>query len=1205
MAIQRTVFPLFLGILLFTGTSFSAGEDAPVVDSPRIGPAHAPGRYYTVLGDRDRHSLDGRWRFRLDREQCDEEEGWFTRTLEGRFSSVPGAWQYVFDDLHETTGVGWYQREFKLDAQLRGRRIAVVFMGVNYRARVWVNGQLAGSHEGGQLPFSLEITHLVRWDRPNQLTVRAEDPATQLDLPVGPAYVEMHRASGIWRSVWLETTPKTFLSDVYVTPDVDHQRVHVQVTVNAPPRQQVQPAMLRLVASRPDGRLHEIRHQVRLPAHPVAHAVTVDMALAVEEPWLWTPQTPHLYVMNVELSGAAARRDTVSLHFGMRKIDLLGTKIRLNNRPIFLRGVNDWQDTPDKNQYLSPYRPRSDEDFRQEVLRIKQMGFNAVRKACYIEDHRFLDWADRLGLLVYGEPPYTWLITEDSIRRWRDQLAGWVHRDRSHPSLIFWGLYNATAGLAPMPYPFGGSEVIRGLTPSPGEQQEMVTAARTLVRSLDRTRPIIDTNGGPAFSTDINAAMHYGFSGPQFHARSRATYRGLRASGRPFLIGEVGGYLFYPDLDKFRRQWGGQEPLPIVRDAGRGWGDTRPMGAGYADRFAAWGLDEVYGSLAGLARQHDWSAFYDLKDEMEQIRMNPDLSGYMITDLANIGPFVHGLLDYDLSLRPFHERLAGFQTADQLLVDRSVWNYWSGQPCTARLILSHYSSNPIESAVVKWRLESTGVPFTPAVEGRIGGVHAQDPGVLQLGEIALTAPRVDRALKAVLHVELWAGDTRRAHNAVDYWIYPRSLERPRQSRHVNVVDLEIQRPCAIGDSTGRVRLPRVAVRKGDRINFLLDPIDHGGGDTLSLSARIIQQEAPHEVWDVAAEWTTNASQNSETSIWSKRWCEKLNAGGKQRGPYELLTRGSFYDTLWNLGAVPPRFWVVEQDRGPFTWKNETSGDVGIAGVGGVVVAPGTVVWNPVNIGNRLYMAIHSWRSPIDGHVAIEFEAAMLQASGDGVRFWIEKNGPQQTLTTLRLPSLVSLPGHRVHRGIDPKLSVTVANEFGADVRQHVAQGGTALLCVSRHDQLPDQLGLTVGTAGYGLGGGLQASAYINPVHGLFQQIPYENPLGWTFAKVLQPFQVIGGLRSSSRDDVLVGGYSEWLRSRVKASQRSVVGELTGLVVQFRYGRGRLVITTLDLPSHLATDPVAAIVFHNLLEYCHTDFRPGTELPLPVADVPDP
>ena len=124
MAIQHTVFHLFLGILLFTGTSFSAGEDAPVVDSPRLGLARAPERYYTVLGDRDRHSLDGRWRFRLDREQCGEEEGWFTRTLEGRFSSVPGAWQYVFDDLHETTGVGWYQRDFELDAQLRGRRIA-------------------------------------------------------------------------------------------------------------------------------------------------------------------------------------------------------------------------------------------------------------------------------------------------------------------------------------------------------------------------------------------------------------------------------------------------------------------------------------------------------------------------------------------------------------------------------------------------------------------------------------------------------------------------------------------------------------------------------------------------------------------------------------------------------------------------------------------------------------------------------------------------------------------------------------------------------------------------------------------------------------------------------------------------------------------------------------------------------------------------
>ncbi len=397
-----------------------------------------------------------------------------------------------------------------------------------------------------------------------------------------------------------------------------------------------------------------------------------------------------------------------------------------------------------------------------------------------------------------------------------------------------------------------------------------------------------------------------------------------------------------------------------------------------------------------------------------------------------------------------------------------------------------------------------------------------------------------------------------------------------------------------------VRLKKVPVSIDDRINFLVDPRSNGGGDTLTLHARITQSNDPARVWDVARDWSTDPKQNGETSRWSRRWIEKPKDPTERDGKYKLLTRNGFFDRVWNIGDGPPQFWTVARDRGPFTWKNDTKGIIGISGPGGVEVPAGKVVWNPVNIGSELYMAIHSWLSPINGHVEIEFQSTLMQAGGDGVRLFIEKNNSRQTLADIYLPEIIGsnikmLAGHRVHNGVDPRVRVTLASEFSDAVRLHVAEGGTALLFVTRSNQLPGSSGLTVGTPGYGLGDGRQGSAYVNPASGLFKDLVFENPLGWTFHRVLEPFQAIGGLSPDSRDDLLIGGYSEWLRSRIKSPGGAVVGELNGLVAQFRYKDGRLVITTLDLLSNLQADPVATIMFHDLVEYCHTDFQPTTVL----------
>ena len=1159
--------------------------------------------YVTILNREKVFDLDGKWRFRIDPKDRGEGEQWFRSGVKGRICDVPGAWQYEFDDLRDYSGPVWYQREFTVAAEHKTKRIAVVFCAVDYYATIWVNGQLTGQHEGAYLPFSVDISSLVRFGQPNTITVKATAPDSRLEIP-GPEDTRRH-GNAIWRSVWIEATDSTYVSDIYVVPDIDASLARVQVEVNAAALDQKRRLRLRLRLEGPDRTKHISHLDVVLPESDKPFATGTQSVIRIDDPILWSPESPRLYKLTAEIMAGKTILDSASRDFGMRKIDIDGKYLRLNNRPIYLMGAMDPMDTPDKNVYLATYHARTDQEIKHEVILAKKLGLNCIRKHFYIDDHRYMYWADRLGLLVYGQPPCYRRITPSSIRRWRQQLEGWVRRDRTHPSLLMWTLFNASHGLVPLPTTYEPGEVYQGETPSPEEQVAMVKVAHDLVKRLDPTRPVMDTSGGKLFNSEIHSLMMYGFSGPQNYWRSRQLYPGLRASNAPLMVGEFGGYIFFPDMEKFKRQWGGEIPWPIVKPAGKGWGVLgQNMGAGYYERFYKWGLDKVYGSFATFAKQHDWAAFNDLKDEVEQVRKSPDVIGYNITMFSNIGPFVHGLVDYDLSLRAFHKELFSLQNPDLIITDWTKLNFWSQETFQAQLILSHYGDKPIRGCVAKWRLEGFDIA------GELAGISMDDVGVKTIGAISFQLPCVDRSTKLRLSVELHNVRERISRNYTDVYVYPERLKLSANKRKLNVtVSPSGDVPYSIGDSTGPVKLTKIPVAVGDRINFLVDPISQGGGDTQSLRARITARGESKQVWDVADDWTTDPSQNTETSTWSKRWIEKPKDVTRRDGQYKLMTRNSFFDHVWNIGVVPPKFWNVAADVGPFTWKNDSDADVGIAGPDGVIVPPDTVVWNPVNIGSRLYMAVHSWLSPINGTVDVEFQTTLLQAGGDGVRCFIEKNDSKTTLADLapskaKQKDAMIIPGYETYEGIDPNIPVAVSTIWNDEIDEYVAGGGTMLLFVRDNTQIHGGLGLTMGEAGYILGAlpGCNFWGYINTERGLFKGIPSENPMGWPFLKVLasrssqgprRP-RTIAGLDAANKDDILIGCYSEWLRSR--SAQGLVPGEVVGLIVQYKYKSGRIIVSTLDLIEHLSSDPVATIMLNDLIEYCFTDFKPETRLP---------
>ena len=136
-------------------------------DSNKKLPVFSQNTNITILNREKIFNLAGQWRFRADPKNVGETEKWFQSGVHDRLSIVPSTWQVVFEDLREYVGSGWYERKFFISSKFRGRRIAAVFCTANYYTKVWVNGHLAGEHEGRHIPFDVDLTSRVNFDEPN------------------------------------------------------------------------------------------------------------------------------------------------------------------------------------------------------------------------------------------------------------------------------------------------------------------------------------------------------------------------------------------------------------------------------------------------------------------------------------------------------------------------------------------------------------------------------------------------------------------------------------------------------------------------------------------------------------------------------------------------------------------------------------------------------------------------------------------------------------------------------------------------------------------------------------------------------------------------------------------------------------------------------------------------------------------------------
>lgn len=512
--------------------------------------------------------LDGDWGFAHDDGDVGRAEGWF----DGR--ALPDRIRVPFPPESPASGIGatgfhpvvWYRRDLT-GAELGdaghsgGRRLLLHFGAVDYRAEVWVDGRSVGTHEGGHTPFAVDITDALDTATDDHvLVVRAEDDPHDLAQPRGkqdwqehPHAIWYHRTTGIWQTVWIESVAQRHVTALNWTSDPSAGTATVEISLNRTG----------------DDLVHlEIAHEGTSLATASVRATESSVTLTVGldgqrngqhyEHLLWAPGHPVLLDAWVRVESDGQEADAVASYLGLRSVGWADGALLLNERPITLRSVLSQGYWPESH-LAAP----SAEALRREAELIAELGFNSVRVHQKVEDERFLYWADRLGLLVWGEMPATYTFSPTAVRRTTAEWTDAVMRDRAHPSIVTWVPLNESWG-------------VQHIASRP-DQRAFAESLYHLTKALDPTRPVISNDGWELGTSDIWTIHDYEWDGQVLTDRydvvesalreyidgigpagRRIRLEGTRDTGQPLMLTEFGGVKWAADAGP-TNSWGYSE----------------------------------------------------------------------------------------------------------------------------------------------------------------------------------------------------------------------------------------------------------------------------------------------------------------------------------------------------------------------------------------------------------------------------------------------------------------------------------------------------------------------------------------------------------------------------------------------------------------------------------------------------------------------
>ncbi|MGZ3944330.1 MAG: glycoside hydrolase family 2 protein [Mucilaginibacter sp.] len=333
--------------------------------------------------------------------------------------NVPGDFNSQLPELTYFESSVWYKKAFDGVVD-KNQRYFIHFGAASYIADVYFNGKKLGRHEGGFTPFQFEVTDLIK-EKDNALIVRVNSARVKNGIP--GSLFDWFNYGGITRDVHLIKTRKIFIDDYKIQLDPqDNGRIAGYVQL--------------------DTALASLKVTLTIPELKVKEQVTTDAkgyaAISLKKKiQLWTPEEPKLYNVNLSVD-----RDSLRDRIGFRSIKVVGTKILLNGKPVFLRGVNIHEEIPQKRA-----RASSDSDAHWLIDRAKELGCNFVRLVHYPHSEYEVKYAAEKGLLVWEEiPVYQGIEFSDPALKGKAELMlkELIKRDKNRCSVILWSIANET-----------------------------------------------------------------------------------------------------------------------------------------------------------------------------------------------------------------------------------------------------------------------------------------------------------------------------------------------------------------------------------------------------------------------------------------------------------------------------------------------------------------------------------------------------------------------------------------------------------------------------------------------------------------------------------------------------------------------------------------------------------------------------------------
>ncbi len=390
---------------------------------------------------RPRQSLAGTWQIAFDPSYEGLKDGWTDlhwpkdRSLPVQ---VPGIWNLSYPDVE---GIGFYRTEFVVPDSWKGKIVLLRFEGVMYRSDVWINGAYVGSHEGGYTPFSFDIRPHIRFGEASVLVVRVAGlsrtrPVDGLLLQQSPVsklswyYVY----AGIWGDVQIESCPWVACQYIHIDPDLRRERAQLELSLHNY-KAECRPVDLHMKVLDPLGEV-AFEGQSSLANPPGSASYTFPLHLP--RPLAWDCDHPQLYRLEAEVVDEGGEPDRRSTPFGMRDFTVQNGEFYLNSEPLYIRGVLLQPNFP-----VNLITHLNREMMVREISLVKEAGFNLLRTHIQPAPPGYLDLTDEMGLLVYAENSLAWI--KDSPRlldHGRREVKALIERDRNHPSVVAWGIYN-------------------------------------------------------------------------------------------------------------------------------------------------------------------------------------------------------------------------------------------------------------------------------------------------------------------------------------------------------------------------------------------------------------------------------------------------------------------------------------------------------------------------------------------------------------------------------------------------------------------------------------------------------------------------------------------------------------------------------------------------------------------------------------------